>query len=84
MAEKSKKESINFEKALKRLEKIVDSLENTNPPLNKALALYQEGKKLSHVCNTELTSLEQKIMKIMDREEEGVMDLEDFAPLDNS
>ena len=74
-----KERPINFEKALKRLEEIVQELEEGNPPLQKALALFQEGKRLGQICNRELTSLEQKVQKIIE-DEEGNVTLEDFKP----
>jgi len=80
MSEKSgtgKKKEFDFEKALKRLEEIVEELENEKPSLGKALALFQEGKKLGKQCNRELTSLEQKVRKILE-EENGNFTLEEF------
>jgi exodeoxyribonuclease VII small subunit len=70
-------DKFNFEKALKRLEEIVEKLENEDLPLNKALALFQEGKKLSRICYKKLTGLEQKIQKILE-DEEGNLILDDF------
>jgi len=74
-----KSKQVNFEKALKRLEEIVQELEEGNPPLQKALALFQEGKKLGRLCNKELTGLEQKVQKILE-DEKGNVTLEDFKP----
>lgn len=75
----SKKKSINFEKALARLEEIVQELEEGNPPLQKALDLFQEGKKLGTLCHKELTSLEHRVQKILE-DEKGNISLEDFKP----
>jgi exodeoxyribonuclease VII small subunit len=80
---KKKSKQLNFEKALKRLEEIVQELEEGNPPLQKALALFQEGKNLGRLCNKELTGLEQKVQKILE-DEEGNITLEDFKPKDDS
>jgi len=74
-------EKFDFEKALKRLEKIVEELENASPPLPKALSLFQEGKKLSQMCDKELSRFEQKVQKILEQEK-GNITLEDFAPMD--
>lgn len=82
MAEKSSKKGekkFDFEKSLQRLEKIVEQLEDDNPPLDKALTLFQEGKKLTRLCNRELNSLEQKIQKIIE-DEKGEIRLEDMPP----
>ncbi len=78
-SEHKKPKPFDFEKALKRLEEIVEELENRNPPLNKALELFQEGKKLSRLCNKELTSLERKVRMIVE-DAEGNASLEDFEP----
>ncbi|MBN1900454.1 exodeoxyribonuclease VII small subunit [Candidatus Sumerlaeota bacterium] len=71
-------EKFDFEKAMKRLEKIVEELENGQPPLHKALDLFQEGKNLSRVCHNELTRFEQKIQKIIE-DEKGEISFEDFT-----
>jgi len=74
-------DQFDFEKALLRLEKIVEELENAGPSLPKALSLFQEGKKLSQLCDKELTRFEQKVQKILEQEK-GDISLEDFAPRD--
>ena len=74
-------EKFDFEKALSRLEKIVEELENANPPLPKALSLFQEGKKLSQLCNKELNRFEQMVQKILE-DEKGNITLEDFEPIE--
>lgn len=53
-----------FEEALRRLEEIVDALEQGTVPLDKALALYQEGAVLSKECAERLKAAEQRIMKL--------------------
>jgi len=75
----SKKKPFNFEKALTRLEEIVHELEEGNPPLQKALDLFQEGKKLGSLCHKELTSLENRVQKILE-DEKGNVYFEDFKP----
>ena len=42
----------NFEDQLKRLEQIVDQLENKEAPLEQSLALFEEGVKLARACQT--------------------------------
>ena len=74
-------EKFDFEKALKRLEKIVEELENASPPLPKALSLFQEGKKLSQMCDKELSRFQQKVQKILEQEK-GNITLQDFAPIE--
>jgi exodeoxyribonuclease VII small subunit len=50
-----------FEECLQRLEKIVDELEKGELPLEKALALFEEGIALSNSCRKELEAAEGKV-----------------------
>lgn len=52
---------LKFEKALERLEKIVEDLESGNMPLEDALRKYEEGVKLCRVCTEKLSQTETKI-----------------------
>lgn len=52
---------IKFEDALKKLEKIVDDLENGDLSLDEALKKYQEGIELSRACSSKLDSAKKKI-----------------------
>jgi len=52
---------LKFEKALERLEKIVEDLEGGNLPLDEALKRYEEGVKLSRLCTQKLSEAENKI-----------------------
>lgn len=54
-------EEPKFEKALERLEKIVEELETGNIPLEEALKKYEEGVKLTRVCTEKLAQAEKKI-----------------------
>lgn len=59
MAEKKKE--MSFEAALERLNIIADTLENGNPSLEDALALYEEGAALLKDSMTKLKDAEAKI-----------------------
>lgn len=52
---------VSFEKALEKLEKIVAELEDGNISLEEALSRYEEGIKLSRVCQEKLAHAEKKI-----------------------
>jgi exodeoxyribonuclease VII small subunit len=54
-----------FEECLDRLEKIVNDLEKGELPLEKALALFEEGVQLSNSCRKELDAAEGKIEVLM-------------------
>lgn len=54
-----------FEDCLARLEQIVNELEKGELPLEKALALFEEGVKLSNSCRKDLDEAEGKIELLM-------------------
>ncbi|MBI4116056.1 MAG: exodeoxyribonuclease VII small subunit [Candidatus Omnitrophica bacterium] len=70
-------EELKFEKALERLEKIVEELEEGNIPLEDALKKYEEGVKLSRVCSERLTQAEKKI-QVLTKTLDGSLKREDF------
>ena len=57
-------EEMTFEQAMKRLEEIVTQLESGDAPLEKSLALFEEGTKLSAFLSKTLDSAEQKVTMI--------------------
>ena len=57
-------EEMTFEQAMKRLEEIVTQLESGDAPLEKSLALFEEGTKLSAFLSKTLDSAEQKVTLI--------------------
>lgn len=54
-------DEIKFEKAMERLEKIVSELETGEIALEDALKKYEEGVKLSRICQDKLNQAEKKI-----------------------
>lgn len=58
---------LTFEKALEELEDIVDVLESDELSLEKALAKFEEGMKLSQFCSNKLDETEKKISLIMEK-----------------
>jgi exodeoxyribonuclease VII small subunit len=71
---------IKFEEALKRLEKIVEELENGDLSLDEALKKYQEGIELSRVCSSKLDSAKKKI-DVLVKNKKGEFE---FKPLDSA
>lgn len=55
-----------FEAALTRLEEIVTQLETGEVALEEAMTLYEEGVRLSALCQTKLTAAEQKMDEILE------------------
>ena len=67
---------IKFEKAIQRLEKIVDDLEKGEMDIDKSLEIFEEGIKMSRVCSKKLNEAEAKIEKLTkDQKEELVTEL---------
>lgn len=55
----------NFESALKRLEEIVQKLEEGNLSLDDSLKLFEEGIQLSRFCTKKLSEAEKKVEKLI-------------------
>ena len=67
----------SFEDSLNRLEKIVESLEQGQVPLDDALNLYEEGIQLSKACAEKLKAAEMRIKKLA-KNADGQFVLEDL------
>ncbi|KHE71663.1 exodeoxyribonuclease VII small subunit [Halobacillus sp. BBL2006] len=59
------KEELSFEEAMEQLEGLVEKLETGEVPLEKAIQYYQEGMKLSKICNEKLGNVEKQMQQIM-------------------
>ncbi|MDP6477776.1 MAG: exodeoxyribonuclease VII small subunit [Nitrospinaceae bacterium] len=55
---------IKFEKAMTRLEKIVEELERGDLDIDKSLEIFEEGIKMSRICSKKLNEAEAKIEKL--------------------
>ena len=55
---------IKFEKAMFRLEKIVEELERGDLDIDKSLEIFEEGIKMSRLCSKKLNEAEAKIEKL--------------------
>ena len=55
---------IKFEKAMNRLEQIVDELEKGELDIDKSLQIFEEGIKMSRICSSKLSEAEAKIEKL--------------------
>ena len=51
----------SFEDAMKRLEEIVQMLENGNLPLEESIKVFEEGMKLIKFCTHKLEEAERKV-----------------------
>jgi exodeoxyribonuclease VII small subunit len=57
-------EDLPFEDALKRLESIVEAMEGQELPLETLLARYEEGAKLTRMCQGKLNEAELKVQQL--------------------
>jgi exodeoxyribonuclease VII small subunit len=72
-----------FEDALSKLEKIVGQLEEGDISLEESLKLFEEGIRLSRLCNQKLDEAERKV-QILVKDREGNVKAEPFSPALNS
>ncbi len=78
----TKKGTKTFEAALKRLEEIVDALDEGETPLDKAMELYEEGLELSRFCGEKLKATELRLKKLS-KTVDGQFELTDFDEQEN-
>jgi exodeoxyribonuclease VII small subunit len=58
------KAGIPFEEALQKLEALVEAMESGDLPLESLLARYEEGVKLTKICQDKLAEAELKIQQL--------------------
>ncbi|HSA77334.1 MAG TPA: exodeoxyribonuclease VII small subunit [Nitrospirota bacterium] len=66
-----------FEAALARLEEIVKELETGDLPLEQSLKLFEEGIKLSRLCNRRLEEAERRV-EILLKSKNGTVTAQPF------
>jgi len=70
--------TIDFEKSLKKLEKIVQDLEEGDLSLDEALKKYEEGIELAKGCSNMLKEAKAKVERLVKKE--GSLVAEEFEP----
>lgn len=68
---------VTFEKALEKLEKIVEELEGGDFSLDASLKKYEEGVKLARFCREKLGKARQKIESLT-KDKDGKFLIKDF------
>lgn len=68
-----------FEDALKRLETIVEAMEAQDLPLETLLARYEEGARLTALCQGKLNEAELKIQQL-EKNTKGGLSLKPITP----
>lgn len=74
---------VKFETALGRLEEIVRKMEDGDLSLEESLKLFEEGVKLSRLCDQKLQAAERRI-EILLKDEEGKVATFPFDPADKT
>ena len=59
----------SFEEALNKLQEIVNSLETGQLSLDESLKKFEEGIRISRFCNKKLTETQQKVQKLVEKDE---------------
>jgi exodeoxyribonuclease VII small subunit len=72
-----------FEDALNKLEKIVSQLEEGDISLEESLKLFEEGIRLSRICNQKLDEVEKRV-EILMKGEDGSVKAKPFPSSVNS
>ena len=73
---KKKAEPKSIEEIFERLESIISNLESGDIPLDKSLALFEEGMTLEETCRAQLNAAEQKIQELV-KDKGGLVDEQD-------
>ena len=64
------KEEPNFEETIKNLEQIASELEKGDLNLDESVAKFEQGMKLSKMCNDILESAEKRISILIKKDDE--------------
>lgn len=70
----------SFEVALEQLQLMVKKLESGELSLDQALKSFEDGVKLTRVCQQYLAAAEQKIEVLTQASADGKIDLQPFTP----
>ncbi|MEZ5523405.1 MAG: exodeoxyribonuclease VII small subunit [Pseudomonadales bacterium] len=73
-----KKQSYDFEGALKSLEQLVEQMESGDLSLENALETFEQGIQLTRECQTMLNEAELKVQKLVDNN--GSLESQPFSP----
>ncbi|MFH1092157.1 MAG: exodeoxyribonuclease VII small subunit [Pseudomonadota bacterium] len=73
----SRKNDLTFEEGLSRLEELIQELEDGKLDLDRSLAVFEEGIKLSRVLGQKLDQAEKKLELLL-KDEQGQPIIEEF------
>lgn len=61
---------LKFQEAMKRLDEIVNALNQSDLDLEEAMSLFEEGLKLSKQCSSQLKTFEDRMDQLLHQQEE--------------
>lgn len=73
-----KKEELNFEELMEKLEEITNKLEKEQLSLDESVKLFEEGMQISKQCNSKLEDAEKRITILINQGDE--IKEENFIP----
>ncbi len=71
-------EQKGFEELMAELKEIVESLEDKDIPLEKAISMFEEGMKISKRCSELLNQAEKRVKILLRNQETGEILEKDF------
>ena len=74
----TKKEEVNFEELIQKLEEITNKLEKEQLSLDESVKLFEEGMHISKQCNSKLEDAEKRITMLINDNNE--IKEENFIP----
>lgn len=77
--DKSTQEKIGFEAALEQLQATVKKLESGELSLEQSLKYFEDGVRLTRICQEHLSTAEQRVEILMKANAEGQVDLQPFS-----
>ncbi len=72
-----KDKELTFEESLKQLESVVTKLESGEAPLDETIRLFEEGMRLSAICQRRLDEADRKIELLLRKPDGVVRETED-------
>ncbi len=65
------REKNDFERSIDRLEKLVDNMESGEASLEQNLSWFEEGMDLIRLCQSHLTDAEQRVQRLIKKNDHG-------------
>lgn len=71
MSQQESQSELSFEESTRRLADIVAQLESGELPLERSLALFEEGVKLARAAQTRLDTAEKRVEELLAIDQQG-------------